>query len=108
MYIGIDLGGTNIAVGIVDENGKILHKDSIPTQKERDYTEIIRDMAELSKKVVADAGYTLDDIEAVGIGSPGTIDNKRGLAQWRNSGKGRCVWEELDEAGNVIGGNKDA
>lgn len=32
----------------------------------------------------------------------------RGLAQWRNSGKGRCVWEELDDDGNVIGGNKDA
>lgn len=85
MYIGIDLGGTNIAVGIVDENGKILHKDSIPTQKERDYTEIIRDMAELSKKVVADAGYTLDDIEAVGIGSPGTIDNKRGMVVYSNN-----------------------
>lgn len=32
----------------------------------------------------------------------------RGLAQWRNSGKGRSVWEELDENGNVIGGNKAA
>ena len=30
----------------------------------------------------------------------------RGLGQWRNSGKGKFVWEELDEAGNVIGGNK--
>lgn len=85
MYIGIDLGGTNIAAGIVDENGKILHKDSIPTRKERDYTEIIKDMAELSKKVVADAGYTLDDIKAVGIGSPGTIDNKRGMVVYSNN-----------------------
>lgn len=32
---------------------------------------------------------------------------RRGLAQWRNSGKGRYYWEELDDAGNVIGGNKD-
>ena len=31
---------------------------------------------------------------------------RRGLAQWRNSGKGRYVWEELDDDGNVIGGNK--
>jgi len=29
-YIGIDLGGTNIAVGLVNEEGKILHKDSVP------------------------------------------------------------------------------
>ena len=31
----------------------------------------------------------------------------RGLGQWRNSGKGRFVWEELDDSGKVIGGNKD-
>ena len=35
-YIGIDLGGTNIAAGLVDENGKILSKGSVPTIKERD------------------------------------------------------------------------
>lgn len=85
MYIGIDLGGTNIAVGLVNGNGKILHKDNIPTQKERDYREIIKDMAELSKKVVSDAGYTLDDIEAVGIGSPGTVDNSRGMVVYANN-----------------------
>ena len=85
MYIGIDLGGTNIAAGIVDENGKLLHKDSTPTLKERDFREIIKDMAELSKKVVADAGYTLDDIDAVGIGSPGTVDNSRGMVVYANN-----------------------
>ena len=44
-YIGIDLGGTNIAVGLVDENNKIVHSDSIPTLKERHWSEIIKDMA---------------------------------------------------------------
>ena len=34
-YIGIDLGGTNIAGGLVDENGKILKKISVPTEVER-------------------------------------------------------------------------
>ena len=34
--------------------------------------------------------------------------SRRGLAQWRNSGKGRYEWEELDDDGNVIGGNKTA
>ena len=42
-YIGIDLGGTNIAAGIVDENGKILVKDSVPTIKERPTNEIMDD-----------------------------------------------------------------
>lgn len=85
MYIGIDLGGTNIAVGIVDENGRVIRKGSVPTLKERHYKEIIRDMAELSKKVVAEAGYTLDDVVSVGIGSPGTVDNSRGMVVYANN-----------------------
>ena len=51
-YIGVDLGGTNIAVGLVTEDGRILASMSIPTRAERDYTEIVADMAEVSKKVV--------------------------------------------------------
>ena len=47
VYVGVDLGGTNIAVGLVDENGKILHKDSVPTLLERGPEPIIKDMANL-------------------------------------------------------------
>ena len=66
-YIGIDLGGTNIAVGLVDQAGTILHSDSTPTIKERHWSEIVRDMADLSKKVVADASHTMEEIAAVGL-----------------------------------------
>jgi glucokinase len=79
MYIGIDLGGTNIAVGLVDEAGSIICKGSTPTLKGRSYTEIVKDMAELSQKLVSDAGYSMSDVKAVGMGSPGTVDNERGL-----------------------------
>ena len=85
MYIGIDLGGTNIAVGLVDENGKIVHKDSMPALKERGYEAIIKDMAYLSKKVTEEAGYTLKDVKSVGIGCPGTVDNDRGLVVYSNN-----------------------
>ena len=67
MYIGVDLGGTNIAVGVVDEKGKILAQDSTPTLSERDSSEIIKDMAELCKKVTKDAGLEISDIKAIGI-----------------------------------------
>ena len=79
VYVGVDLGGTNIAVGLVDENGKILHKDSVPTLLERGPEPIIKDMANLSLKVVKDAGYTLDDVKAVGVGVPGLADPKTGV-----------------------------
>ncbi len=85
MYIGIDLGGTNIAVGLVDENRKIIHKKSVPTLKERGYEAIVNDMARVVKEVVKEAGYTLDDIKYVGIGCPGTVDNDRGLVIYSNN-----------------------
>ncbi len=85
MYIGIDLGGTNIAVGLIDCNGNILHKDSVKTGAKRHYTEIIKDMAELTKKVTLDAGYSLEDIKWVGIGSPGNCDNEKGILIYANN-----------------------
>ncbi len=85
MYIGVDLGGTNIAVGIVCENGNILIKDSTPTLKERPIEEIVADMAKLINKLCDDYGITLDDISGVGIGSPGTIDFNTGVVVLSNN-----------------------
>ena len=85
MYIGVDLGGTNIAVGLVDENGKVVSKASTPTINTRPYTEIVKDMADLSFKLIEDAGLKKEDIKAVGIGSPGTIDTKNGVVVLANN-----------------------
>ena len=80
MYFGIDLGGTNIAAGIVADDGKILCKGSVPTLKDRNYTEIVADMAELCKRLAAENGYDISDIKAAGIGCPGTVWNEKGEA----------------------------
>lgn len=85
MYIGIDLGGTNIAAGLVDENGKILIKDSVPTNSERPTDEIVADMAVLSKKLVDSGGIRMSDIYAVGIGCPGTVNSKNGEIVYSNN-----------------------
>jgi len=78
MYVGIDLGGTNIAAGVVDDYGKILVKDSTPTLGERTPEEIAEDMALLAKKVIKDAGLTDSDIKGIGIGVPGAVSNADG------------------------------
>lgn len=86
MYrIGVDLGGTNIAAGIVDENGKILIKASVPTRAERPAEEIAADIASLAKKLCEDFGSTLDDIDSVGIASPGIADNEKGMVVYANN-----------------------
>lgn len=85
MYIGIDLGGTNIAVGLVDESGKIIKKDSAPTRRERGYEEIVRDMASLARCVARESGHSMSEVRAIGIGSPGTVDNSRGMVVYANN-----------------------
>lgn len=87
MYtIGIDLGGTNIAVGLVDENYNIVKKISSPTLAARGPEEITKDMAALSKRVCEECGVDLArDCVKVGIASPGTVNPKTGLIEYANN-----------------------
>ena len=66
-YLGVDLGGTNIFVGLVDENGKIISKESTPTISVRSADLILDDLIALCKKVVAENNLELSDVEYVGI-----------------------------------------
>ena len=86
MYsIGVDLGGTNIAVGIVDEQFRIVRKGKVPTKKERHSDEIVRDMGALCASLVKEAGLTFDDIAYVGIAAPGSVDPKTGVVKYANN-----------------------
>lgn len=85
LYAGIDLGGTNIAAGLTDENGVLIIKGSVPTGKERTYREIVKDMAGLVLSLMDDANVNTDDIKSIGIGSPGTPDNARGILLYANN-----------------------
>ena len=80
MYrIGIDLGGTNIAAGIVNEKFEILAKDSTPTlARQRPNEAIVDDMAMLCKKLCAEIGITESEVAAVGVVTPGVVDDVRG------------------------------
>lgn len=84
-YIGIDLGGTNIAVGLVNEKCEILYKESIPTRAQRPASELAADMANLSKKVAEKAGVGLNEVAWIGIGSPGSIDRENGVILYANN-----------------------
>ena len=82
MYtIGVDLGGTNIAVGLCDDNLNIIDKDSIPTLPQNGPDSIVARMAELVSKILERNSLTKDDIEYVGIASPGAIEESTGVVQ---------------------------
>ena len=86
MYrIGVDLGGTKIAVGLVDESFRIVTKSTLPTGAERPGEAIVDDIARLCKKVCADAGVSVSLIESVGIASPGIANNAAGRVEYANN-----------------------
>lgn len=75
MYkIGVDLGGTNIAAGVVDFDNKIIAKSSVPTALPKTPDEIADSIAELAKGVAALAQVTMDQISVVGVGTPGAVN----------------------------------
>lgn len=86
MYtIGIDLGGTNIAVGIVDSGMHILLKDSVPTALPRSAEEIVVDMAALTRSLLRRASISMEEIKWVGVGAPGTANAETGTIEYANN-----------------------
>lgn len=81
-YIGIDLGGTNIVAGVVDENYKIISKASTKTNLPRPEKEIAADMARVSVQAVKEAGLDMNQIEWVGIGTPGIANSEKGIIEY--------------------------
>ncbi|MEG2950136.1 MAG: ROK family protein [Clostridia bacterium] len=79
VYIGIDVGGTGIKIGIVNESGQILTQGETPTLVGRPYEAIIRDMGNCALEVLAQSGYTVSDVQAVGVGIPGIADINTGM-----------------------------
>ena len=84
-YVGIDLGGTNIVAGVVDEQYNILAKASTKTNCPRPDREIARDMAKMAIQAVENAKLTMDQIEWIGIGTPGIANSRDGIIEYSNN-----------------------
>ncbi|MBE5801807.1 MAG: ROK family protein [Clostridiales bacterium] len=78
VYIGIDVGGTGIQIGVVDAQGTILCKGETPTLVGRPYEDIIRDMGNCMLRVLAESGYNASDVTSIGVGIPGIADAQTG------------------------------
>ena len=78
LYIGIDVGGTGLKAGVVDEHGNILAKQSCPTGQERGHEAVIHDMAQLALKTLEASGHDLSEVHSIGVGIPGIQDPRTG------------------------------
>ena len=82
MYrIGIDLGGTNTAAGLVDATGQIVDQASVKTNLPTNLERIIGNITDLTKLLMERNGLTKEDIQSVGVGVPCTANTETGYMQ---------------------------
>lgn len=79
LFIGIDLGGTKIYSGLVDQSGTILAEDYRKTKAKRGVEAVVERLIDSAHAVIQAAGVSLTDIKAVGIGAPGPVESEKGI-----------------------------
>ena len=89
--IGIDIGGTNIKFGIIDENNKIIGKSSIKTQVLLGWEKIIENIGKGVLTLLEKNKVPLLQCKSMGVGSPGVVDHKNGVLMYSNNLK----WENV-------------
>lgn len=104
-YVGIDLGGTFIKGGIVNEKGEIIVCDKTPTEVEKGDKGVAKNIASLALDLLSRAGITTADVEGLGIGSPGMIDSAEGNVVYANN-LGWNNFKICDELSSLLGGIK--
>lgn len=78
-YAGIDLGGTNIAVGVIDSRGKLIAKAKTPTLSKRGMKDVAARMAQSMMDLIHNEGIEKKNIHSLGIGSPGPLHTQKGI-----------------------------
>ena len=97
-YVGIDLGGTFIKGGIVDDLGNIIYQDKVPTESEFGAGRVALNIANLTKMLLEKTGLGADDVEGIGMGVPGMIDSKAGNVIYSNN----LQWKDF-RIGETVG-----
>ena len=85
LRIGLDVGGTALKAGVVDDRFRVIARASLPTNPNRTATDLLDDMAAVCKNAAAAAGVPFADIEAVGAGFPGTCNLETGEMEYANN-----------------------
>ncbi|MCQ2510743.1 MAG: ROK family protein, partial [Lachnospiraceae bacterium] len=93
---GVDVGGTTVKLGFFTEEGELLEKWEIPTRKELKGSQILPDIAQAITDKLSENHMTVADLNGVGMGVPGPVD-QNGIVQ-------KCVnlkWGVIDAAGEL-------
>lgn len=79
LYGGVDVGGTSIKIGLVDDGGQTLGLTRIPTESRRGIPDAMQRVFQCLLKLCEAAHFKFDDVAAIGLGTPGTMDIPAGL-----------------------------
>ena len=79
LFLGLDLGGTNVKAGVVNDNGAVISACSVPTDAIQGPDAGVKSIVAAGRKAVAAAGIPMDRIVAVGLATPGTMDIPNGM-----------------------------
>lgn len=106
--VGIDIGGTKVNIGIIDNAGNVLAKTKIASGSGKSNEDIIKSIAETVRQLVNDNNMTLDDIKFFGVGVPGTASIETGLVDycpnlgWKNVPAGEMFLKYLGREVKVV------
>ena len=90
-YIGVDIGGTNIKAGVVDENAQLVSKISLKTNAADGYKSVLAVIIDAVEQAVQLSGEDIDRIKTIGVGCPGTMDNENGTVLYSKN----LHWENV-------------
>lgn len=78
LFVGVDLGGTNVTAGVVDASHQVVAREKKKTKAERGEEQVVQRIAKCVRAAIDAAGCKLDEIGGVCIGAPGAIDQNKG------------------------------
>lgn len=96
-FIGIDIGGTNMVCGLVNEEGTVLHKLKRPTEAAQGSGSVFDRVAAMIERLLAESKVPRQAVQAVGIGTPGLVDPERGVTEFA----GNLGWTNVPVAYEV-------
>lgn len=98
MFIGVDLGGTNIKVGLFDREFHWLSTIFKPTESEKGSTVVVENIIAALQQLLDEAGLAPQDITAIGVGVPGLMDREKGISIFSPN---FTDWAEVPIAGAI-------
>lgn len=80
--VGVDLGGTKLSTVLINKVGEVLARENVPTEAYKGPDAVIQKIKDTIRTVMDKAGVSLDELEGIGIGSPGPLDAEKGVIRF--------------------------